>query len=168
MKTPFVTLDQLKAITAQYPTPFHIYDEKGIRENARRLKAAFAWNPGYREYFAVKATPTPAILKLLKEEGCGADCSSLTELMMSDRCGIRGEDIMFSSNDTPEEEFRLAAQLAPSSIWTTSPTSTISTAFWAGCRRRCAAASTPAVCSLWGTPGRASRSWTPPVTPSTA
>ena len=111
MKTPFVTLDQLKAITAQYPTPFHIYDEKGIRENARRLKAAFAWNPGYREYFAVKATPTPAILKLLKEEGCGADCSSLTELMMSDRCGIRGEDIMFSSNDTPEEEFRLAAQL---------------------------------------------------------
>ena len=111
MKTPFVTLDQLKAITAQYPTPFHIYDEKGIRENARRLKAAFAWNPGYREYFAVKATPTPAILKLLKEEGCGADCSSLTELMMSDRCGIRGEDIMFSSNDTPEDEFRLAAQL---------------------------------------------------------
>ena len=111
MKTPFVTLDQLKAITAQYPTPFHIYDEKGIRENARRLKAAFAWNPCYREYFAVKATPTPAILKLLKEEGCGADCSSLTELMMSDRCGIRGEDIMFSSNDTPEEEFRLAAQL---------------------------------------------------------
>ena len=111
MKTPFVTLDQLKAITAQYPTPFHIYDEKGIRENARRLKAAFAWNPGYREYFAVKATPTPAILKLLKEEGCGADCSSLTELMMADRCGIRGEDIMFSSNDTPEDEFRLAAQM---------------------------------------------------------
>lgn len=111
MKTPFVTKDQLEAIAAQYPTPFHIYDEQGIRENARRLRAAFAWNPGYREYFAVKATPTPAILKLLHEEGCGCDCSSLTELMMSDRCGITGENIMFSSNDTPSEEFRLADRL---------------------------------------------------------
>ena len=111
MKKPFVTLEQLQSITAQYPTPFHIYDEKGIRENARRLKRAFAWNPGYREYFAVKATPTPAILNILKEEGCGADCSSLTELMTADRCGIRGEQIMFSSNDTPAEEFQLADRL---------------------------------------------------------
>ena len=111
MKTPFVTKDQLEAIAAQYPTPFHIYDEKGIRENARRLKAAFAWNPGYREYFAVKATPTPAILKILKEEGCGCDCSSLTELLMSEKCGITGEHIMFSSNDTPAEEFQLADKL---------------------------------------------------------
>ena len=84
MKKPFVTREQLEAIAAQYPTPFHIYDEAGIRENARRLKAAFAWNPGYREYFAVKATPTPGILKVLQEEGCGCDCSSMTELMLSE------------------------------------------------------------------------------------
>ena len=108
MKTPFVTKDQLEAIAAQYPTPFHIYDEKGIRENARRLKAAFAWNPGYREYFAVKATPTPAILKLLKEEGCGCDCSSMAELVMAEKCGVTGEGIMFSSNETPPEEFQKA------------------------------------------------------------
>ena len=111
MKVPFVTKDQLEAIAAQYPTPFHLYDERGIRENARRLRAAFAWNPGYREYFAVKATPTPAILKLLKEEGCGCDCSSLAELIMAERCGITGEDIMFSSNETPPEEFQLADKL---------------------------------------------------------
>lgn len=111
MKKPFVTLEQLQEITARYPTPFHLYDEKGIRENARKMKAAFAWNPGFKEYFAVKATPTPAILKLLREEGCGADCSSLTELMLSDRCGFGGGEIMFSSNNTPAEEFRLAAKL---------------------------------------------------------
>ena len=111
MKVPFVTKDQLEAIAAQYPTPFHLYDERGIRENARRLRAAFAWNPGYREYFAVKATPTPAILKRLTEEGCGCDCSSLAELIMAERCGITGEDIMFSSNETPPEEFQLADKL---------------------------------------------------------
>lgn len=111
MKKPFVTKEQLDAIAARYPTPFYLYDERGIRENARRLKAAFAWSPGFREYFAVKATPTPAILKLLHEEGCGCDCSSLTELMMSDRCGIRGEEIMFSSNNTPAEEYQLADKL---------------------------------------------------------
>ena len=111
MKKPFVTLDQLNQITAQYPTPFHLYDEAGIRGAARRLKEAFAWNPGFREYFAVKATPNPTILKILREEGCGVDCSSLTELMMSERCGFRGPEIMFSSNDTPAEDFRLAAEL---------------------------------------------------------
>nr|WP_325298373.1 diaminopimelate decarboxylase [uncultured Dysosmobacter sp.] len=111
MKTPFVTKDQLEAIAAQYPTPFHIYDERGIRENARRLRAAFAWNPGYREYFAVKATPTPAILKLLQEEGCGCDCSSEAELLMAERCGVTGEGIMFSSNNTPAREFQLADRL---------------------------------------------------------
>ncbi len=110
-KKPFVTKAQLEAIVQRYPTPFHLYDEKGIRENARKLRQAFAWNPGFKEYFAVKATPTPAILKILKEEGCGTDCSSLTELMLSDRCGFQGSEIMFSSNDTPPEEFRLAAQL---------------------------------------------------------
>ena len=111
MKKPFVTLEQLQAITQRYPTPFHLYDEAGIRANARRLREAFAWNPGFKEYFAVKATPNPAILKILHEEGCGTDCSSLTELMLSDKCGIRGSEIMFSSNDTPAEEFALAAQL---------------------------------------------------------
>jgi len=111
MKTPFVTKDQLESIAAQYPTPFHIYDERGIRENARRLRAAFAWNPGFREYFAVKATPTPAILKILREEGCGTDCSSLTELMLSDKCGFSGQEIMFSSNETPAAEYELAAKL---------------------------------------------------------
>ena len=111
MKIPFVTKAQLDAITARYPTPFHIYDEAGIRENARRLKAAFAWNPGFREYFAVKATPTPAILKLLHEEGCGCDCSSLTELMLAQRCGVTGEEIMFSSNNTSDAEFHLAREL---------------------------------------------------------
>ena len=111
MKMPFVTLDQLQEIVQTYPTPFHLYDERGIRENARALNRAFAWNPGFQEHFAVKATPTPQILKILREEGCGVDCSSLTELMMSDRCGFSGEEIMFSSNDTPAEEFALAAQL---------------------------------------------------------
>ncbi|MCB6502134.1 diaminopimelate decarboxylase [Colidextribacter sp. 210702-DFI.3.9] len=111
MKKPFVTLEQLQTITQQYPTPFHLYDEQGIRDTARALYKAFSWNPGYREFFAVKATPNPQILKILKEEGCGTDCSSLTELMMSDRCGFAGDQIMFSSNDTPAEEFALAAKL---------------------------------------------------------
>ena len=112
MKTPFVNKTRLEEIAAQYPTPFHIYDERGIRENARRLKAAFSWNPGFREYFAVKATPTPAILKLLHEEGCGCDCSSLAELALAGRCGITGEaGIMFSSNNTTEEEFQAAGRL---------------------------------------------------------
>ena len=111
MKMPFVTLDQLQEIVQTYPTPFHLYDERGIRENARALNRAFAWNPGFQEHFAVKATPNPQILKLLREEGCGVDCSSLTELMMSQRCGFAGDEIMFSSNDTPAEEFALAAQL---------------------------------------------------------
>ncbi len=110
-KTPFLTKDQAEEIAARFPTPFHIYDERGIRENARRLKAAFSWNPGYREYFAVKATPTPAILKILHEEGCGCDCSSMAELIMSERCGIVGSDIMFSSNNTPDDEFQKAAAL---------------------------------------------------------
>ena len=111
MKRPFVTKAQLEEIAKTYPTPFHLYDERGIRENARRVNAAFSWNSGFKEYFAVKATPTPALLKILREEGCGADCSSLTELMMAERCGFRGHEIMFSSNNTLPEEFRLADQL---------------------------------------------------------
>ena len=110
-KIPFVTLDEVKEIVKTYPTPFHIYDEKGIRENARNLKKAFSWNKGFKEYFAVKATPNPYILNILKEEGCGTDCSSLTELMMSEACGIKGENIMFSSNVTPAEEYVKAREL---------------------------------------------------------
>ncbi|MBE5941771.1 MAG: diaminopimelate decarboxylase [Lachnospiraceae bacterium] len=111
MKTPFINKEQLDAICKEYPTPFHIYDEKGIRENARKLHQAFSWNPGFKEYFAVKATPNPTILRILKEEGCGTDCSSYTELMMSEKCGFSGSDIMFSSNETPAEEFIYAAKL---------------------------------------------------------
>lgn len=110
-KVPFVTKAQLDEIVKTYPTPFHIYDEKGIRENARKVYKAFSWNKGFREYFAVKATPNPFILKILQEEGCGTDCSSLTELMMSDACGFKGHDIMFSSNATPAEDFALAGKL---------------------------------------------------------
>lgn len=111
MKTPFVTKEKIEEIVQTYPTPFHIYDEKAIRENARRLKQAFSWNKGFKEYFAVKATPNPTILKILKEEGCGTDCSSYTELLMSEKVGITGSDIMFSSNDTPAQEFVLAKKL---------------------------------------------------------
>ena len=110
-KETFLTLEQARKIAARYPTPFHIYDERGIRENAARVREAFAWNKGFREYFAVKATPNPFLLNILKEYGCGVDCSSETELMMSDACGFSGEEIMFSSNDTPPGEFAFAAKL---------------------------------------------------------
>ena len=105
MKTPFTTKEKLEEIIREIPTPFHIYDEKGIRENARLVKQAFSWNPGFREYFAVKAEPNPVILKILQEEGCGCDCSSLTELMMAKAIGSSGDMTMFSSNDTPDEEY---------------------------------------------------------------
>ncbi len=111
MKTTFINKAQAEEIIKQYPTPFHIYDEKGIRQNARALREAFSWNKGYREYFAVKATPTPAILKILHEEGCGLDCSSMAELVLAQRCGITGEEIMFSSNVTPPEEFAKCNEL---------------------------------------------------------
>ena len=110
-KKPFVTLEQLEEIVKDYPTPFHLYDEAGIRENARKVKEAFAWNPGFKEYFAVKATPNPRILEIVKEYGCGTDCSSATELMMSDAAGFSGQEIMFSSNDTPAEEFQMADEM---------------------------------------------------------
>ena len=110
-KRPFITKEKLEMICAQYPTPFHIYDEAGIRANAKRLKEAFAWNPGFREYFAVKATPNPYILNILKECDCGTDCSSMTELMLSKAIDLPGDHIMFSSNDTPAGEFRYAAEI---------------------------------------------------------
>ncbi len=110
-KVPFLTEEQARKIAEVYPTPFHIYDEKGIRENARNVNKAFAWNKGFKEYFAVKATPTPKIIEILKEEGCGADCSSYTELQISEAVGLKGHDIMFSSNVTPAEDFIYAAKL---------------------------------------------------------
>ena len=110
-KKTFVTLEQLKEIDKTYPTPYHLYDEKGIRENAKRLKEAFSWNKGYREYFAVKATPNPYILKILKDYGCGVDCASMAELMMGYALDYKPEEIMFSSNDTPAEEYAYANEI---------------------------------------------------------
>ncbi len=110
-KKPFVTKEQLEEIVKKYPTPFHIYDEKGIRENAKALKEAFAWNPGYKEFFAVKATPNPFLIDILRDYGCGTDCSSKTELMLSKAMNIEGESIMFSSNETPASEYEYANQI---------------------------------------------------------
>ena len=110
-KKPFVTLAQVQEILPDVPTPFHLYDEKGIRETARRINQAFSWNKGFKEYFAVKALPNPAILQILREEGCGVDCSSLTELMLSEAVGFGGQEIMFSSNQTPCEDMRKAYDL---------------------------------------------------------
>ncbi len=111
MKTPYATLEQVKKINETYDTPFYLYDEKGIRENARKVHKAFSWNKGFKEYFAVKACPNPSILKILREEGCGTDCSSLTELQMSDACGFSGHEIMFSSNETPLSEYKFCEEL---------------------------------------------------------
>lgn len=111
MKKPFVTKEKIEEIMKEVPTPFHIYDEKGIRENAKLVKQAFSWNKGYREYFAVKAEPNPVIMKILREEGCGSDCSSLTELMLAKAVGNTGEMTMFSSNETPDEEYVYASDM---------------------------------------------------------
>ncbi|HHT7719348.1 TPA: diaminopimelate decarboxylase [Streptococcus suis] len=108
-KTPFVSKEVLETITEQFPTPFHLYDEQGIREKARALNAAFSWNKGFKEYFAVKATPTPAILKILQEEGCGVDCATDVEVLMSEKLGFK--DIMFTSNDTQAQEFVYARKV---------------------------------------------------------
>ncbi len=110
-KEPFVTNEQLKEMVTEYPTPFHLYDEKGIRANARALKEAFSWNQGFKEYFAVKATPNPFLLKIFQEEGIGCDASSLTELMLADALHFDGKDVMFSSNATPAEEFQYAHEM---------------------------------------------------------
>ena len=110
-KTSFLTLEKAREITAQIPTPFHIYDEAGIRTNARALKAAFAWNEGFREYFAVKATPNPYIMQILQEEGCGFDCATYAELLLAEAVGVSGSDVMFSSNVTPELDMRKAWEM---------------------------------------------------------
>lgn len=111
MKRPFITKEKAEEIKRIYPTPFHVYDEDGIEKNADELFSAFSWNKGFKEYFAVKATPNPEILKLLKKHGCGVDCSSLTELIMAEKCGFFGDEIMFSSNETAAEEFVYARKL---------------------------------------------------------
>ncbi len=110
-KTSFLSLEQAREISREIPTPFHIYDEAGIRQTARDLNRAFSWNPGFKEYFAVKATPNPYILQILHQEGCGCDCATATELLLAKAAGVGGEEIMFSSNDTPAEDYRLARQL---------------------------------------------------------
>ncbi len=110
-KTPFITLEKAREIAAQIPTPFHIYDETGIRQRARELYKAFSWNPGFKEFFAVKATPNPYILKVLQEEGCGCDCATYTELVLAEAVGATGENVMFSSNVTPELDMRKAVQM---------------------------------------------------------
>ncbi len=110
-KTSFLSLEQAREISREIPTPFHIYDEAGIRQTARDLNRAFSWNPGFKEYFAVKATPNPYILQILHQEGCGCDCATATELLLAKAAGVDGEEIMFSSNDTPAEDYRLARQL---------------------------------------------------------
>ncbi|MBM7635613.1 diaminopimelate decarboxylase [Streptococcus saliviloxodontae] len=111
MKRPFISKEELEKITAQYQTPFHLYDEKGIRETARAVNKAFAWNPGFKEFFAVKATPNPSILKILKEENCGVDCATDTELLMSHKVGFTSADISFTSNDTKAQEFVYAREI---------------------------------------------------------
>ena len=139
-----MTKKQIEEIVGTYPTPFHIYDERGIRENAKALREAFAWNKGYKEFFAVKATPNPFLINILREYGCGCDCSSYTELMLCDAMGLEGKDIMFSSNDTPAAEFELAAKRmslsmprswVPPSIWMILHISLFWRRYLAGCRR---------------------------------
>ena len=152
-KRPFLTEEQAQEIIQDVPTPFHVYDEKGIRENARRINKAFSWNKGFREYFAVKALPNPIILQILKEEGCGVDCSSLTELMLSEACGFTGSDIMFSSNQTPVEDMKKAYELG---------------AYINLDLRTSSAATTRAGPSSWARARRGSRLWTSPAMPSTA
>ena len=111
MKETFVSVQKLREIERSFPTPYHLYHEAGIRRNAAELYDAFSWNQGYKEYFAVKATPNPTIMQILHEEGCGMDCSTITELMLCERVGIRGEDIMFSSNATPAADFLYAHKM---------------------------------------------------------
>ncbi|MER2094436.1 MAG: diaminopimelate decarboxylase, partial [Aerococcus urinaeequi] len=110
-KRPFTSLAKVEEIAAEIPTPFHLYDEAGIRDRCRRLKKAFSWNPNFHEYFAVKATPNPHVLKIMQEEGMGVDCASYTELVLADKVGFSGHDIMFSSNVTPAADFKKAAEL---------------------------------------------------------
>lgn len=162
-KQPFVDKETLEHIVEQFPTPFHLYDEAGIRRNMQEVRDAFAWNPGFKEYFAVKANPNPALISILNEYGCGCDCSSYTELMIARSLGITGHDIMFSSNDTPAADFELANKLVPSSTLTTSATSSSLSVLRGPSPKRSAAALIQAACSSSPT-----ASWITPATPNTA
>lgn len=166
-KKPFLTEAMAQQIIEDVPTPFHVYDEKGIRENVRRINKAFSWNKGFKEYFAVKALPNPVILQILKEEGCGVDCSSLTELMLSEACGFTGHEIMFSSNQTPVEDMQKAYELG-AYINLDDATMVEFLERVPGCRRKSSAAITPAEPSSWARAKRVFRSWTSPAMPSTA
>ena len=166
-KKPFLTEAMAQEIIEDVPTPFHVYDEKGIRENVRRINKAFSWNKGFKEYFAVKALPNPVILQILKEEGCGVDCSSLTELMLSEACGFTGHEIMFSSNQTPVEDMQKAYELG-AYINLDDATMVEFLSGWPGCRRKSSAAITPAEPSSWARAKRAFKLWTSPAMPSTA
>ena len=173
-KQPFVDKETLEHIVEQFPTPFHLYDEAGIRRNIQEVRDAFAWNPGFKEYFAVKANPNPALISILNEYGCGCDCSSYTELMIARSLGITGSDIMFSSNNTPAADFALASELGatinlssptswvPSSTLTTSATLSSLSVLRGPSPRRSAAALIRAACSSSPT-----ASWITPATPNT-
>ncbi len=166
-KKPFLTEAMAQEIIQDVPTPFHVYDEKGIRENARRINKAFSWNKGFKEYFAVKALPNPVILQILKEEGCGVDCSSLTELMLSEVCGFTGSDIMFSSNQTPVEDMQKAYELG-AYINLDDATMVEFLERVAGVPENIFCRYNPGGTFSWARAKRASRSWTSPATPSTA
>ena len=159
-KQPFVSKDQLVALAERYPTPFHLYDEAGIRANVEAIHEAFSWNPGFKEYFAVKANPNPTLIKILTGLGCGLDCSSATELMIAEGVGVTGPGIMFSSNDTPAADFRLARELG--AIVNFDDISHIPF-FEEVAGPIPQTASTPAGSSAWRT-----ASWTTRATPSTA
>ena len=160
-KKPFITLEQAQEIIADVPTPFHLYDEKGIRANARLVNKAFAWNKGFKEYFAVKATPNPYLLRILKEEGCGVDCSSYTELLLSEACGFSGSDIMFSSNETPVQDMKKAYDLG--TYINLDDLTHVDFLKNVASPKRSAAALTPAEPLTWAT-----ASWITPAIPSTA
>ena len=110
-KTLPFTKEELAKVAEKFPTPFHIYDEKGMREYARKFVGAFSWNPGFKEYYAIKAAPNPFLMKILRQEGFGIDCSSMAELVLAEKVGLRGEEIMFTSNDTPAYEYQKALEL---------------------------------------------------------
>ena len=165
-KKPFLTEAMAQQIIEDVPTPFHVYDEKGIRENVRRINKAFSWNKGFKEYFAVKALPNPVILQILKEEGCGVDCSSLTELMLSEACGFTGHEIMFSSNQTPVEDMQKAYELG-AYINLDDATMVEFLERVAGVPQEIFCRYNPAGPSSWARAKRAFRSWTSPAMPST-
>ena len=162
-KTPFASAERLEGVVAEYPTPLQIYDESVVRSRVQALYDAFSWNPGFCEYFAVKATPTPAILRLLADMGCGCDCATSTELVMAQACGVSGGRVMLSSSDTPDETYRMAHRMGAIVTSTASTWWTASSEASAACLPPSAVGSTPAEPST-----RPTASSAPPRTPSSA